>query len=69
MARSCWFFLTGAYRTGETARAALFMVPFLVLPIAGRIASMDSGGGDFRRLAAVVFLQALGMQLVADYWW
>ena len=61
--------LTGAYRTGETARAALFMVPFLVLPIAGRIASMDSGSGDFRRLAAVVFLQALGMQLVADYWW
>jgi hypothetical protein len=61
--------LTGAYRTGETARAALFMVPFLTLPIAKRVAAMHHGDSEFRILAALVFLQALIMQLVGDFWW
>jgi hypothetical protein len=59
--------LTGAYRTGETARAALFMVPFLILPVAGFVAALPDR--QYRLLATLLFLQALIMQLAGDYWW
>jgi hypothetical protein len=61
--------LTGAYRTGETARAALFMVPFLMLPAAEWIAATNRQETQFRTLASLVSLQTLIMQLLGDDWW
>ena len=62
-------FLSGAYQTGETARGALFIYPFLILPVAERVARDDMTHMDYARLAGLVFLQTLLMQLVGDYWW
>jgi hypothetical protein len=61
--------IMGAYRTGETARAALFIYPFLMLPVAQELGSLGSGNSKYRSLAALVFLQAVLMQLVGDFWW
>jgi hypothetical protein len=61
--------LTGAYRTGETARAALFIVPFLMLPAAEWITATNRQETQFRTLASLVFFQTLIMQFLGDYWW
>jgi hypothetical protein len=60
----------GVYRTGETARGALFMYPFLLLPAAYWIS--EQAYFTRRRmqiLAALVFGQALLMQMMGDYLW
>jgi len=55
--------LTGAYGTGETARACLFMVPyFLIL-----LKNIDSG--QFRCLFFLCLLQTFGMQMIGNYYW
>jgi hypothetical protein len=69
IASFCAVLITGAYRTGETARAALFLYPFLVLPAAGELATLGDENARYGRLAALVFCQALLMQLAGDYWW
>lgn len=59
----------GAYRTGETARAALFLYPFLMLPVGGELEEIVSQPAGYTKLSAIVFAQALIMQYVGDYWW
>ncbi len=64
-------FALGAYDHGETARAAIFIYPFLLIPIAiyinnsnGRISRYEMGF-----LLLVVFGQAIFMQLIGNYIW
>lgn len=62
-------FAGGVYHTGETARGALFIYPFLMLPVAAAIRAADATTKRRALLVAAVFGQALLMQLVGDYWW
>ncbi len=62
-------FVTGAWRTGETARACAFIYPYLLFPVARYLESMESGMSERGQLAALVFLQALGMQLFGNFHW
>ncbi|WP_374444731.1 hypothetical protein [Epilithonimonas sp.] len=55
--------LTGAYGTGETARACLFMVPyFLIL-----LKTIDAG--QFRVLFFLCLFQTFGMQMIGNFYW
>lgn len=60
--------LTGAFHTGETARAALFLVPMLMVPVATAL-GRDTSARDARVLANLVFGQAVLMQALGDYFW
>jgi hypothetical protein len=62
-------FLAGAWRTGETARACAFIYPFLLFPVARYLESSNVDEAGRFRLATLVFLQSLGMQLFGDYHW
>lgn len=60
----------GVYRTGETARGALYLYPFLMIPVA--YALRDGGyptNRSYAVLAMLVFAQSVAMQLVGDYFW
>ncbi len=56
-------FLVGAYRTGETARAALFIVPFFLLLL------IRAPSHVLRALFAGAGTQALLMQTIANFWY
>lgn len=61
--------IAGAFKTGETARACLFVYPYLVLPLAALAAR---GSLDTRRqltLVSLLMSQSLFMQLIGDYVW
>jgi hypothetical protein len=61
---------SGAFKTGETARACLFVYPLLVLPL-GRLLT-DSARHVVREREALLsslVLQSLVMQLWGDYYW
>jgi hypothetical protein len=61
--------LSGAYRTGETTRAAFFVYPFIMISVGyGMDRELEDGSG-YGLLAALVFVQTLLMQLAADYDW
>ena len=63
-------FLAGSFKTGETARACLFFIPYLVLPVAALAG--DGRPLDRARQLDVVCLamaQTLAMQLVGDFFW
>jgi hypothetical protein len=60
--------LAGAYRTAETARAAAFMYPFLMLPVAAHLGRMTTHA-DVRGVAHLCFAQAVAMQLAGTYFW
>ncbi|EMA38399.1 hypothetical protein [Halococcus hamelinensis] len=62
-------FLGSVYHTGETARGALFVYPFLLVPVAAVVRAADATTRRRAVLAAAVFGQALFMQLIGDYWW
>jgi len=62
-------FVTGAWRTGETARACLFLYPYLLFPVAYYLADRKIQGRDRLQLASLVFLQSVGMQLIGNYHW
>jgi hypothetical protein len=59
-------FLTGAYRTGETARACLFIFPYLLLPVLINDVLLTSRR---RLLFGAVFGQAVLMQAIGRYFW
>jgi len=62
--------LAGVFRTGETARAAMFVYPILILPIGYAIdteARHPSTAATV--LLALVFAQGLLMQLAGNYFW
>ncbi len=60
-------FLTGAFKTGETARACLFLLPVLLLPLAAAPALAEARAA--RLLSLLLAAQALGMQASGDYFW
>ncbi|MFH2103631.1 MAG: hypothetical protein ABIJ39_09800 [Chloroflexota bacterium] len=62
-------FLAGVFRTGETARAAMFIYPFLMLPVARALADRDVGFLQKSMLAVLIFAQGAAMQLVGNYIW
>ncbi len=62
-------FLTGAFRTGETARACLFIYPLLMLPVAAYLVQQRFLAWQKRRLLLVVFGQTLAMQTLGGFFW
>ena len=62
-------FLVGAWRTGETARACMFLYPYLLFPVAYYLQDSESGAPGRLQLASLVFLQSVGMQMIGDYHW
>lgn len=59
----------GVFRTGETARAALFVYPLLLAGVAAELKVIRPSMSEWRTLAALVFGQAVAMQLAGDYFW
>ena len=62
-------FLAGAFHTGETARACLFIMPFLMFPVAAHLDDCRSRPADRIVLLGLVFGQSLVMQTLGGYVW
>lgn len=62
-------FAAGVYHTGETARGAMYIYPFLLLPVAALLRSVEPTRRDKWVLAALVFGQTLLMQFIGYYRW
>jgi len=62
-------FVTGAMHTGETARACLFLYPYLMLPVASYLDCRPFSARDAETLAWLVFGQALLMQTLLGFVW
>ncbi len=56
-------FVAGAFRTGETARACLFIYPYLML------AFVSTDSITMKDLIVLAGLQTVGMQLLGEYHW
>jgi len=61
--------VAGVYHTGETARGAMYLYPFLLLPVAAALRRIARDERERWLLAAAVFGQSLLMQLVGGYLW
>lgn len=61
-------FATGAFRTGETARAAIFIYPFLIFPVAYYLQVSDFSLKDRNILLYLVFAQTILMQTFGFYY-
>ncbi|UQB67615.1 hypothetical protein [Epilithonimonas zeae] len=55
--------LTGAYGTGETARACLFLVPYFLILL------KDISFDQFKTLFYLCLLQTFGMQMIGNFYW
>lgn len=55
--------LTGAYGTGETARACLFLVPYFLILL------KDINSDQFRILFYLCLFQTFGMQMIGNFYW
>jgi len=62
-------FVTGAWRTGETARACLYLYPYLLFPVAHYLEDTQTSKGQRMQLAALVIIQSIGMQVFGNYHW
>ncbi len=62
-------FLTGAFKTGETARVCLFIYPLLMLPVAAYLYRQRFLAWQKRRLLLAVFAQTLAMQTLGGFFW
>jgi hypothetical protein len=64
-------FALGAYDHGETARAAMYIYPFLLIPVSIYINNTDGrvSRSEMGLLLFVVFGQAIFMQLIGYYIW
>jgi hypothetical protein len=60
---------TGAFRTGETARAAIFVYPFLIFPVAIYLQELNISLKDRKILLYLVFTQTILMQTFGFYYW
>lgn len=60
---------TGAFRTGETARAALFIYPFLLFPVASYLQRYNISLKERNILMYMVFSQTVLMQTFGFYFW
>ena len=65
----CALLAAGVYHTGETARGAMFLYPFFMLPVAAAIERIDPTTRAKWLLAAAVFGQTVVMQLLGSYLW
>ncbi|MFX1552299.1 MAG: hypothetical protein ACFFBV_00065 [Promethearchaeota archaeon] len=61
--------LTGCFRTGETARACLFIYPYLLFPIAIYFQHIRISTKEKSRLLYLVFSQTMLMQMFGNYFW
>ena len=61
--------LTGAFRTGETARCCLFVYPFLFFAVVRYIGRSALTRRDETVLLLVVFAQTVCMQMFGFYFW
>lgn len=61
--------LSGAFKTGETARAAMFIYPYLMFLVARALDERRPSEKQWFALASVVFVQGVIMQLVGNYFW
>lgn len=55
--------LTGAYGTGETARACLFLVPYFLILL------KDINSNQFKILFHLCLFQTFGMQMIGNFYW
>lgn len=55
--------LTGAYGTGETARACLFLVPYFLILL------KDIDSDQFRIVFYLCIFQTFGMQMIGNFYW
>ena len=62
-------YATGAFPTGETGRAASFIYPYLMFPVAIYLSRLDLRFRDQLRLSGFVFGQTVAMQLFGTYLW
>jgi len=62
-------YVAGAWRTGETARAGLFIYPYLLFPVARYLEEANTGMQGRLQLAALVFLQAVALQTIGNFHW
>ncbi len=62
-------FLTGAYKTGETARTCLFIYPFLMLPVAAMFHKTPPNNQEMILISAWISAQILLMQFLGFYLW
>lgn len=62
-------FATGAFGTGETGRAASFIYPYLMFPVAMFLSRFELRFRDHMQLSGLVFGQAVAMQLFGEYLW
>lgn len=60
-------FLTGAWRTGETARACAFIYPYLLFPVGRYLEQQKTGASERLQLAVLVFGQSVAMQTFGHY--
>ena len=61
-------FLAGVWKTGETARACVFIYPFLLVPVANFFRE-ETNRHACALICSLVFGQSLLMQLVGNYFW
>ncbi len=55
--------LTGAYGTGETARACLYLVPYFLILL------KDINSDQFKILFYLCIFQTFGMQMIGNFYW
>ena len=61
---------TGAFKTGETARAAMYFYPLILITISNFIdKSLSLTIADQKNILCVTFIQILLMQLFGWYYW
>ncbi|MGQ4875579.1 MAG: hypothetical protein ACP6IY_16040 [Promethearchaeia archaeon] len=63
------FFILGVYKTGETARACIYIYPFLLLPIAIFFKNQQFPNSEKENLLLLIFAQSIIMQLFGYYIW
>ncbi len=56
-------FATGAYGTGETARACMYIYPYLTLTLIYKKEKV------VQNIFLIALLQTFAMQLIGDYFW
>ena len=62
-------YITGAWRTGETARACIFIYPYLLFPVCRYLKDNNVNALERRQLAFLVFFQSVAMQTFGHYHW
>ena len=60
-------FLSGAFHTGETARACVFLYPLLLLPVLAAL--REASPGERTLVLALVLAQTIGMQSFGNFFW